>query len=284
LYYAARRWYGGGAGRFVTPDPVVRDSGSSGSPAWNQYAYVLGNPVNYLDRRGLASESPLRPDYCDSMPEHYTCSDFPLDQNPSPAGNPIRPRDESGDREAVRNIRMALRHFSKEKFLAQSGCKKFLSSLLSQTKSGLTVEGFAESISVIANAIADNSYIYDGPSSNAPLTQASFKNSAGPGVSIVGEWFGVSPDRLALGQYDGAAIFVRFDKWEGVTKPFTDFFGFNQEAHGTLLHEILHKQSAGSFDYTHFYKAAAAAGFTGTLMGGNDNSHQIGHLCLGENN
>lgn len=50
--YADQRYYAVGTGRFNTPDPYK--GVSPGMPAtWNKYAYVVGDPVNFRDRRGL---------------------------------------------------------------------------------------------------------------------------------------------------------------------------------------------------------------------------------------
>ena len=50
--YADQRYYGVGMGRFGTPDPS--SPGDPGEPAtWNKYAYVVGDPVNLIDRTGL---------------------------------------------------------------------------------------------------------------------------------------------------------------------------------------------------------------------------------------
>ena len=51
-----------GTGRFNTADPST--GGQLGKPAtWNKYAYVVGDPVNFKDRRGLfySNSDPNRP-------------------------------------------------------------------------------------------------------------------------------------------------------------------------------------------------------------------------------
>jgi RHS repeat-associated protein len=53
LDYADQRFYASTYGRFMTPDPYG-GSARSGSPlTWNRYSYVMGDPVNHSDRRGL---------------------------------------------------------------------------------------------------------------------------------------------------------------------------------------------------------------------------------------
>jgi RHS repeat-associated protein len=50
--YAGQRYYGAGMGRFWTPDPST--GSSAGDPtSWNKYAYVQGDPVNFVDASGM---------------------------------------------------------------------------------------------------------------------------------------------------------------------------------------------------------------------------------------
>ncbi len=54
--YADQRYYSGAIGRLVTPDPYRAGTGSgipSNPQSWNRYAYVLNDPVNFLDPFGL---------------------------------------------------------------------------------------------------------------------------------------------------------------------------------------------------------------------------------------
>ncbi len=51
LDYMHARFYNGQVGRFTSVDPI---GGSLGAPqSWNRYAYVMGNPMNYIDPQGL---------------------------------------------------------------------------------------------------------------------------------------------------------------------------------------------------------------------------------------
>jgi RHS repeat-associated protein len=51
LDYAGARYYAGGVGRFLTPDPT--GAATRRAPqGWNQYAYAGGDPVNNADPRG----------------------------------------------------------------------------------------------------------------------------------------------------------------------------------------------------------------------------------------
>ncbi len=55
--YAINRYYDSGTGRFMTPDPYRANTGGPRNIAdpgsWNRYAYVQGDPVNYMDASGL---------------------------------------------------------------------------------------------------------------------------------------------------------------------------------------------------------------------------------------
>jgi RHS repeat-associated protein len=55
--YADQRYYAGAFGRFMTPDPYRATSTSPSRPtdpqSWNRYAYVVGDPANRIDEKGL---------------------------------------------------------------------------------------------------------------------------------------------------------------------------------------------------------------------------------------
>jgi RHS repeat-associated protein len=59
LGYANNRYYSNAYGRFMTPDPYQGNSGGAGDPtspqSWNRYAYVQGDPINFLDPRGTTT-------------------------------------------------------------------------------------------------------------------------------------------------------------------------------------------------------------------------------------
>jgi RHS repeat-associated protein len=50
--YADRRYYAVGMGRFNSPDPST-GSNAADPGSWNKYAYVQGDPINYIDPNGL---------------------------------------------------------------------------------------------------------------------------------------------------------------------------------------------------------------------------------------
>lgn len=53
LDYADQRYYGSGAGRFLSADPSGSKTGTASSQSWNRYGYVEGDPVNRIDPKGL---------------------------------------------------------------------------------------------------------------------------------------------------------------------------------------------------------------------------------------
>ncbi len=53
LDYAEMRYYASGWGRLLTPDPYKRTEANESSGNWNQYGYVIGDPVNYFDAMGM---------------------------------------------------------------------------------------------------------------------------------------------------------------------------------------------------------------------------------------
>ena len=74
--YADRRYYDNG-GRFWSPDPyhVGKGTGIATEPqSWNRYAYVGGDPINFVDPTG-------RNRVCVGPPDDQTCSDEPDDSD-----------------------------------------------------------------------------------------------------------------------------------------------------------------------------------------------------------
>jgi RHS repeat-associated protein len=62
LDYADQRYYAGGSGRFLSPDPYTASGGPAEPGSWNRYAYVGGDPANYYDPQGLFIGGPPRYD------------------------------------------------------------------------------------------------------------------------------------------------------------------------------------------------------------------------------
>jgi RHS repeat-associated protein len=57
LDYARNRYYTSTWGRFTTADPYQASGGVADPQSWNRYAYVEGDPVSYMDPRGLEKSS-----------------------------------------------------------------------------------------------------------------------------------------------------------------------------------------------------------------------------------
>jgi RHS repeat-associated protein len=58
LDYANQRYYASAYGRFVAPDPSDAGSNLQNPGSLNPYAYVVGDPVNQIDPRGLYACDP----------------------------------------------------------------------------------------------------------------------------------------------------------------------------------------------------------------------------------
>jgi RHS repeat-associated protein len=69
LDYANQRYHQPGMGRFMSPDPYMASGGPSNPGSWNKYGYVQGDPVNFVDRKGLELE--CTDDDCDES--SYDC-------------------------------------------------------------------------------------------------------------------------------------------------------------------------------------------------------------------
>ena len=111
-----------------------------------------------------------------------------------------------------------------------------------------------------ATAANARRYVFDGPTSNTVLDAVKFPGAASAGVSTVGEWFAAhdNPPRVAEGfsQFNGSAVWFRLDDWRSWIKGWFSYFlitktgKVNSYAMGTVMHEILHKQSVGG-GFTH---------------------------------
>ena len=53
LDYFGARYLSGAMGRFVSADPLLASGGAEGPQTWNRYAYVLNNPLRYVDPTGM---------------------------------------------------------------------------------------------------------------------------------------------------------------------------------------------------------------------------------------
>jgi RHS repeat-associated protein len=61
LDYASQRYYSSLTGRFLTPDPYLSTTCRVNPQAWNRYAYVHGDPVNFYDPSGNNEADPNPP-------------------------------------------------------------------------------------------------------------------------------------------------------------------------------------------------------------------------------
>jgi hypothetical protein len=166
-------------------------------------------------------------------------------------------------------------------FKSKQKCRDFFSALISAGGLDTTVGALMGQAAYMAGVAAANGYVYDGPSSKTALTNTDFPNSAGPGVSTVGDWFNADSRRIALSQFSGAAIFIRTDQWLGWTSSFPSGGKVGNYGLGTLLHEILHKQLVGGSPDTHdiMDDALRAVCRNPTDWGGqNGRSREIGQI------
>jgi len=58
LDYFGARYLSAAQGRFTSPDKLFADQDEASPQSWNLYAYTRNNPLRYVDRTGLAIETP----------------------------------------------------------------------------------------------------------------------------------------------------------------------------------------------------------------------------------
>jgi len=76
--YADQRYFGVGTGRFWSADPAGLATAHLGKPgSWNRYAYVLGDPINFRDRKGLDACDPDDDDSRAAVADDDTCVEDP---------------------------------------------------------------------------------------------------------------------------------------------------------------------------------------------------------------
>jgi RHS repeat-associated protein len=127
LDYMHARYYGLAVARFLSFDPVGGNPRSGQS--WNRYAYVLGNPLRFVDPLGLKEGSP-----CTSEDGKITCDGGSVD-----AGNNQDPLKEGGRS-------MDQTTFGNFLFGAHAGGSRRSSYAEQQAASGLSVSQFANYI------------------------------------------------------------------------------------------------------------------------------------------
>lgn len=57
LDYFLARYYSSGQGRFTSADPLLASGRAANPQTWNRYAYVLNNPLHFVDPNGLAEQA-----------------------------------------------------------------------------------------------------------------------------------------------------------------------------------------------------------------------------------
>jgi hypothetical protein len=165
---------------------------------------------------------------------------------------------------------------AKGDFKSKARCGEFFSKLAEQA--GMSISGDQLMDQVIGTATTAVGTVYDGPSSSTALDPTKFPGAASPGVSTVGDWFRADDRREALSQYNGSAVFIRGDAWGGFFSSYDGKYGL-----GTLMHELLHKQTVGGgFTHDQMANALSAIGMGAGdyTLGHNRNSDQIGRLCF----
>ena len=83
LDYADQRYYASTYGRFMSPDPYMASGSPVAPQSWNRYAYALGDPIMYTDRKGLEVDCT---DDCDSSDDCDPGIDFCITHTESGGG------------------------------------------------------------------------------------------------------------------------------------------------------------------------------------------------------
>jgi RHS repeat-associated protein len=92
LIYFQARWFDPALGRFSQADTIIPGVGNPIS--WDRYAFVINNPLKYVDPTGNNYECGPDGIWCDDKPEND--DDYPpLDYTPPPESPPPPPKDPS---------------------------------------------------------------------------------------------------------------------------------------------------------------------------------------------
>ena len=234
----------------------------------------------YMYTDGLAQRVSLRPsDYAFSFAAVSG-------GNPSGSGTDVRPE---------YTPQRGMERLSHANLTATPACNALLGQFA--TIGNVTEATLIAQLQATANRAFAGDYIYDGPSSTTPLAPAKFPGMASAGIATVGQWFdlhGVMGDYAeGLSQFNGDSVWVRFNEWfSWLSRTFPGTLGsylltssghLNSYAMGTLMHEILHKQTVGGgFSHPQMDTAITAVlGYLPTALGRNSDSLGIGQLCFG---
>jgi hypothetical protein len=171
-------------------------------------------------------------------------------------------------------------------FKSKKKCRDFFKSLISTLNLNTDVDTLMDKVTIAAK---DSLFsIFDGPSAkNVALTSDKFGRSNTAGANTVAEWFSAYGGRDAVSQLNGTAIFIRANDW----KPYLgglqngNFYtpqGPSKYALGTLMHELLHKQSTtgGIEGHEPFEDALSNIGALHGAGAMNDVSVSLGDICF----
>ena len=76
LDYADQRFYASSLGRFNTADPFRPSADAKLPGSWNRYAYVVGDPIRFIDPRGLNKKDETG--YCSPEYSYEDCIDIEI--------------------------------------------------------------------------------------------------------------------------------------------------------------------------------------------------------------
>jgi RHS repeat-associated protein len=274
-YFNARN-YSAPLGRFLSVDPGNAGATPPLPQSWNGYAYVNNQPCRYNDPTGMfipfddegSGEGPS-----DEAPEGCGLWCRLILPTIIMQGGGSRPGGVSTSRAHAAAMR-GLTTIASGEFKSKPGCVSFFQELAKSSGQGTDADSLMNKVIDIANEIIQNGYIYDGPTSNTVLTPDKFPNTASPGVQTVKAWFAADSDRSGLSQFNGAAIWIRFDQWDGYLDTYANNGTPKAYGLGLLLHEILHKQAVGG-GFEHGY---GPRGMDGALDASGAPSHVPGQL------
>jgi RHS repeat-associated protein len=279
LDYAVNRYYGSGLGRFLSADPYDGSGAVKSPQSWNRYGYVRGDPVNFSDPSGLLpcpagyfynhEIEDCQPSYVPSPGPHGQDT-LPQDPEPLPASMWTN-TDHPGIQAAASTL------VSLIGWVPEGTCRDFLTQLAGGA--GISTDDLISQFQAAAKEAV--SFVYDGPSSSRNLDPDDFPGAAGPGVTTVGQWFGADRKREGLSQFNGAAIWIRQDDWNGWGSGY--FAGSAPTAYGrgTMMHELLHKASVGGgFSHSQMNAALEAVGAPVRDLYKNEISSPLGKICF----
>jgi RHS repeat-associated protein len=145
LDYAKNRYHQPGMGRFLTPDRKRRSAHQAIPGSWNRYAYALGDPIKYTDKKGsevdCTEDCDLSDDGCDS--------DDPADCQDDAGGG--GGDDESTDDSPLPFSQLLTTQYNLQHQKFSSDCMTFLASLGDSTVTGQTVT--AQSLQSTLNSL-----------------------------------------------------------------------------------------------------------------------------------